>query len=232
MVFDFCLGRGREGPEKFLGQYAGILQCDGYAGYDKVGARTMKRAGCLAHARRRFWQAHQLARQDGDLLAVLGTMGQLYAIEAQARQHQLEAGARLALRREKSVALMDQLKSKIVEIRQQALPRSTAGEACNYALNQWSRLVLFLEDGQIEIDNNWCENGIRPVALGRKNWLHIGSEAAGPKVAAILSVVETCRRLPIDLRSYLRDVLPKLPSWPIQRVAELSPTRWLAAPAK
>ena len=85
---------------------------------------------------------------------------------------------------------------------------------------------MFLEDGQIEIDNNWCENGIRPVALGRKNWLHIGSELAGPRVAAIMSILETCRRLKLDVRKYLRDVLPKLPAWPINTVAELSPLAW------
>ena len=115
---------------------------------------------------------------------------------------------------------------RIIEIRQRVLPKSTAGDACNYALNQWSRLLVFLEDGQIEIDNNWCENAIRPVALRRKNWLHIGSELAGPCVAAIMSILETCRRLKLDVRAYLRDVLPKLPGWPIHRVAELTPRAW------
>jgi hypothetical protein len=180
----------------------------------------------MAHARRRFWQARELDQNDGDLLAVLGMVGDLYAVEEQARQQKLAAAARLELRRSQSVALMDKLKAKIIEIRQRVLPKSTAGDACNYALNQWSRLLVFLEDGQIEIDNNWCENGIRPVALGRKNWLHIGSELAGPRVAAIMSILETCRRLKLDVREYLRDVLPKLPTWPINKVAELSPLTW------
>jgi transposase len=226
VVFDFRMGRGREGPEKFLAGYSGILQCDGYVGYDQVGAKGLRRAGCMAHARRRFWQARELDQNDGDLLAVLGMVGDLYAVEEQARQQKLAAAARLELRRSQSVALMDKLKAKIIEIRQRVLPKSTAGDACNYALNQWSRLLVFLEDGQIEIDNNWCENGIRPVALGRKNWLHIGSELAGPRVAAIMSILETCRRLKLDVREYLRDVLPKLPTWPINKVAELSPLTW------
>jgi transposase len=227
-VYDFQMGRGREGPQKFLEGYAGILQCDGYAGYDKVGAEGLRRAGCLAHMRRRFWNARELAQNDGDLLKVVGTVGELYAVEAQARQQQLDAAGRLALRQAKSVVLMESLKTKIVEIRQRVLPKSTAGDACSYALNQWERLMAFLQDGRIEIDNNWCENGIRPIALGRKNWLHIGSEGAGPRVAAIISVMETCRRLKIDVRAYLRDVLPKLPDWPINRVAELTPMAWQA----
>ena len=96
-------------------------------------------------------------------------------------------------------------------------------------MGQWSRLEEFLKDGVLEIDNNWCEGAIRPLALGRKNWLHIGSEQAGPKVAAIASIVETCRRLDINLRKYLKDVLPKLGDWPAKRVAELTPTAWKAA---
>jgi hypothetical protein len=90
-------------------------------------------------------------------------------------------------------------------------------------------LEEYLRNGRLEIDNNWCEGGIRPLVLGRRNWLHIGSEQAGPKVAAIASIVETCRRLDINLRKYLRDVLPKLGDWPINRVAELTPTAWKAA---
>ncbi|HEY3861166.1 MAG TPA: transposase [Verrucomicrobiae bacterium] len=151
--------------------YTAVIKKDGgwRIGWDGGNPRrqwALSRPLDKAHARRRFWQAHELDREDGDLLAVLGTIGELYAIEEQARQQNLDAGARLELRRQKSVGLMEQLKRKIVEIRQQVLPRSTAGDACNYALNQWNRLRLFLEDGQIEIDNNICENGIRPVALG------------------------------------------------------------------
>jgi hypothetical protein len=93
-------------------------------------------------------------------------------------------------------------------------------------------LEAYLRDGTIELDNNWCEGAIRPLALGRKNWLHIGRPEAGPKVAAIASIVETCRRLGINLRAYLRDVLPKLGEWPISRVGELTPAAWQAAPAK
>ena len=106
------------------------------------------------------------------------------------------------------------------------LPASQLAKACDYAMGQWTRLQVFLNHGHVEIDNNWCENAIRPLALGRKNWLHIGSEEAGPRVAAIASIFETCRRLDINPRTYLLKVLPQLPEWPIDRVAELSPMSW------
>ena len=92
--------------------------------------------------------------------------------------------------------------------------------------DKWHKLIVFCEHGIIEIDNNWCENAIRPIALGRKNWLHIGSEKAGPRIASILSVIETCKRLDISPRVYLMDVLPKLPDWPANRAAELTPMAW------
>ncbi|HEY5812164.1 MAG TPA: transposase, partial [Terrimicrobiaceae bacterium] len=97
------------------------------------------------------------------------------------------------------------------------------------ALGQWTRLMVYAGHGEVEIDNNWCENAIRPVALGRKNWLHIGSEEAGPRVAAIASVMETCRRLGINARDYLLDVLPRLADWPASKVSELTPAAWLAS---
>jgi transposase len=109
------------------------------------------------------------------------------------------------------------------------LPKSALGKACDYALNQWSRLIVYAANGEVEIDNDWCENAMRPIALGRKNWLQIGSEEAGPRVAAITSIVETCRRLGINVRDYLLDVLPKIPDWPAKRIAELTPREWAAA---
>jgi hypothetical protein len=117
-------------------------------------------------------------------------------------------------------------RSRLTEIRQQITPGSKLAQACDYALGQWSRLEEYLSDGQLECDNNSCEGSIRPLALGRKNWLHVGSAEAGPKIAAIASIVETCRRLDINLREYLLDILPKLGEWPVNRVGELTPMRW------
>ncbi|MGB7790765.1 MAG: transposase [Terrimicrobiaceae bacterium] len=109
---------------------------------------------------------------------------------------------------QRSVALFEQLGAKIAQIASHALPSSKLAEACQYALNQWTRLKIYLENGCIEIDQTLCENAMRALAVGRENWLHIGSQEAGPKIAAILSVMETCKRLQINLRKYLNDVLP------------------------
>ena len=231
VVFDFQMGRGREGPKQFLKNFRGKLQCDGYAAYDDLGEHIVY-AGCMAHARRGFIDAAKVAPLDPLAPEVVTQIGELYAVEKEARTSGLGPEQRLALRQQKSVPVMAALKIRLVEIRQQILPGGKLAQACDYMLGQWSRLEEFLKDGVLEIDNNWCEGAIRPLALGRKNWLHIGSEQAGPKVAAIASIVETCRRLDLNLRAYLKDVLPKLGEWPITRVAELTPTAWKAARQK
>jgi transposase len=231
VVFEFQWGRGREGPREFLQGFRGKLQSDGYDVYDKLGEGIVY-AGCMAHARRGFVDTAKLAPLDPVPREVLGRFAELYAVEKEARQGGLSAQGRLQLRQAKSVPLMAALKTKLVEIRQQHPPDGKLSQACDYALGQWSRLEQYLRDGRLEIDNNWCEGAMRPWAVGRKNWLHIGSPEAGPKIAAIASIVETCRRLDINLRDYLRDVLPKLGQWPINRVAELTPAAWKAAQAK
>jgi transposase len=226
VVFDFRMSRAREGPAEFLRDYGGILQCDGYQGYDKIGSPGMVRAGCLAHVRRKFNDALKLDPKDRQASSVLHQIAKLYAVEKQAREAGASAERRLALREQESLPLFAELRENIQAVAASALPSSKLGEACQYALNQWERLKAFLENGRIEIDQNLCENSMRPLALGRKNWLHIGSEEAGPKIAAILSVMETCKRLHVNLRDYLNDVLPKLPAWPVNRAAELTPQNW------
>jgi hypothetical protein len=118
-----------------------------------------------------------------------------------------------------------------VRARAAALPQSTLGKACNYALGQWASLGRYAiaGNGIVEIDNNWAENAMRGVALGRKNWLHVGSEAAGPRIAALYSVLESCKRLRINPREYLGDVLPRLADWNMSRIAELTPSAWQRA---
>jgi transposase len=231
VVFDFQMGRGREGPETFLQGFRGTLQCDGYAAYDKLG-QDIVFAGCMAHARRGFVDANKLAPQNPLPVEIIERISHLYAVEEKARQGGLGAAERQALRQEQSAPLMAALKLRLVEIRQQIPPGSKLAQACDYAMGQWSRLEVFLTNGLVEIDNNWCEGAMRPLALGRKNWLHLGSREAGPKVAAIASIVETCRRLDINLRAYLKEVLPKLGDWPANRVAELTPSAWKAAQKK
>ncbi len=232
VVFDFRMGRGREGPREFLEGFTGTLQCDGYAGYDELTAAdspqagNIRRAGCMAHMRRYFDKAHAIDPQETQALAVVQKIAKLYLVEAQARQEGLDAAGRLALRQQKSVTVMAELKAQIQKLQTTALPKSALGRACHYALEQWERLEVFLKDGAIDADNNRCENGMRPIALGRKNWMLIGSESAGPKVAAILSAIETCRRLKIDVRKYLKDVLPPLAQCPLPNVSEYTPLAW------
>jgi transposase len=228
VVFDFQMGRGRDGPLAFLKGFRGVLQSDGYSAYAELGEGIVY-AGCMAHARRGFVEASKLAEKDPRPVEIMARIGKLYDVEREAREAGMGSEERKTLRQTKSVPLMAALKLRLVEMRQQLPPAEKLAKACDYALNQWTRLEVFLSNGQVEIDNNWCEGGMRPLVLGRKNWLHIGSEQAGPKVAAIVSIVETCRRLKINLRQYLTDVLPKLGDWPASRVAELTPTVWKAA---
>ena len=108
------------------------------------------------------------------------------------------------------------------------LPASALGKAVSYTLSLWEKLTRFLEHPELELSNNWAENSMRPVVLGRKNWIHVGSEQAGPKVAAVLSVVETCRRLKMPVREYLAWVLPGLGNVPVQRVHQYTPAAWAA----
>ena len=132
------------------------------------------------------------------------------------------------LRLDKSKPLLEQIKTQIQTARSDALPKSALAKACNYTLTLWTRLSRFLDYPQLELSNNVAENSMRPVALGRRNWIHIGSEQAGPRVAAIVSVVETCRRLKIPIREYLCSILPGLANFPINHIAELTPASWLA----
>lgn len=228
VIFDFQMGRSREGPAKFLGKFEGILQSDGYGAYDKIGGKGMIHAGCMAHLRRGFIDALKLAPGNAAAEAIVAGIAELYAVEKRAREAGMSADERQRLRQMESVPVLERLKSQIVALRQEVLPKSALGKACDYALRQWSRVEVYASHGEVEIDNNWCENAMRPVALGRKNWLHIGSEEAGPRIAAISSVIETCRRLGINVREYLLDVLPKIPTWPARRIAELTPMAWAA----
>jgi len=229
VVFDFQMSRGRDGPGNYLKNYHGILQCDGYAGYDKAGGSGMVRAGCMAHARRKFHDALKVDPKDQQAASVIAIMAKLYALEKEAREGAYSAEQRAQLRQSQSRPIAEALELRMKEIAATSLPSSKLGQACANTLKQWPRLIVYLDYGVIEIDQNACENAMRPVALGRKNWIHIGSEEAGPKIAAILSIFATCKRLGINLRDYLNEVLPKLPTWPIAKVEELSPTRWKSA---
>jgi transposase len=228
VVFDFRMGREREGPKRFLGNFEGILQSDGYAAYDHVGGPKIVHAACWAHARRKFFQAVELNPEDQRAICIVAQIDELFAIDAQVREKGLSQEDRQVLRLEKSKPLLEQIKTQIQAARSDALPKSVLAKACNYTLTLWVRLTRFLEYPELELSNNLAENAMRPLALGRRNWIHIGSEEAGPRVAAIVSIVETCRRLKMPIRNYLCSILPGLANFPINRIAEFTPAAWLA----
>jgi len=228
VVFDFRLGRGRDGPKRFLGQFEGILQTDGYAAYDQIGGSRMVHAACWSHARRQFFEAVQLNPRDPVATPIVAQMDELFAVDAEARHKGLSVAARHVRRQERAMPLLDEIRSKIEVAQAVALPSSALSKACQYALTLWKKLTRVLEYPELELSTNLAENSMRPVALGRKNWLHIGSPQAGSKVAAILSVVESCRRLKVSARDYLAEVLPGFGDLPIRCLPDLTPAVWAA----
>ena len=145
--------------------------------------------------------------------------------------NRLNVEERAALRREHAQPWVDEIHSECGKLRAQLLPKSALGEAVNYTLNMWAKLRRCFDHAEVELSNNVAENSMRPVALGRKNWLHVGSAKSGPKVAAILSVVESCRRLGIPVKEYLLAVLPGMNHRKHSEVAQLTPARWKSARA-
>jgi hypothetical protein len=228
-VFDFRMSRGRAGPAQFLGNFEGILQTDDYIAYERgIGGPKMVHACCWSHARRHFVDAVKLNQQDAASIRAVELMDALFAIDREAREKKMNQAARHRLRQEKARPLLDQIEQHLLATSKTVLPKSAAGEACSYTLGLWKKLTCFLDHPQLELSNNLAENSMRPVATGRKNWIHIGSPQAGPRVAAILSVVESCRRLKLPVRDYLGKILPGLADTSIQRVAELTPAAWAA----
>jgi transposase len=225
-VFDFRTGRGREGPKNFLGNYEGILQTDGYSAYDRTGGPKMVHAACWAHARRKLFDAVKLSPEDKTATQLVARIDELFAVDADARQAGMDETGRHALRHERSRPLLEIIRKELEAAGKAALPSSALGKAVNYTLSLWQKLTRFLDHPQLELSSNLAENSMRPVVLGRKNWIHVGSEEAAPKVAAILSVFETCRRLKVPVREYLAAVLPRLADTSIQRVGELTPAAW------
>ena len=228
-VFDFRMGRGREGPQNFLGQWQGILQTDGYQAYDGIGGPKLVHVGCWAHARRKFVDAVKVNRDDAAAIQMVMRMDALFLVDRDAREKQMTIEERLASRREHAEVWAEEIRQECAKLAPTVLPKSALGKAIAYTLNQWPKLRRCFDYAEVELSNNLAENSMRPVALGRKNWLHVGSAKAGPKVAAILSIVESCRRMGVPLKDYLLDVLPGLDRRKLSEVALLTPNRWSAA---
>ena len=228
-VFDFQLGRSRDGPRKFLGKWEGILQTDGYQAYDNIGGEKLVHVGCWAHARRKFVDAVKVHPQDGEAIKMVTRMDALFVVDREARRQLLSVEQRLALRREHAASWAEEIRTECLAIGGVVLPKSALGQAVAYTLNMWPKLRRCFDYAEVELSNNLAENSMRPVALGRKNWLHVGSAPSGPKVAAILSVIESCRRLGVPVKEYLQAVLPGMSRRKLSEVALLTPARWAAS---
>jgi transposase len=239
VVFDFEMTRGKDVPKVFFKDYGGILHTDGYAAYEKdIGADGMIHACCIAHSRRKFIDALKVQADakvsDPKVERVVVLMDGLFAIDREAREQTLSLDDRHALRQEHAPVILTELHALLLEMQQSGsiLPKSAAGQAISYTLNRWEKLTRFIEHPVIELSTNWAENSMRPISIGRRNWLHLGSKEAGPKIAAIFSIVESCRKLDVPIRKYLADVLPGLADRSIKSLAELTPTSYAAKAAK
>jgi transposase len=207
--------------------FAGTVQCDGYAAYPAFARQHPKPltlVGCWAHVRRKLHEAReQSLRLTGWLLRQLQ---HLYQIEARLRELRAGPKLRAAIRASQSRMLVERLQRVLIRVQPRVLPKSLLGEAIAYALGQWSTLTVYLDDGRVEIDNNLVENAIRPTALGKKNWLFIGADTAGDRSAVLYTVIESCRRRGLDPYAYLRAVLTRLPTLTNRQIPEITPAAW------
>jgi hypothetical protein len=168
------------------------------------------------------------AKSEGPIATpIVAQIDELFAVDAEARRKTVTIAARHIRRQETGRPLLDDIRSEIEAAQSAALPSSALCKACQYALTLWNKLTRFWEYPELELSTNLAENSMPPVALGRKNWLHIGSPQAGPKVAAILSVVESCRRLQAPVRDYFSTILPGLADLPIRCLPDLTPAEWV-----
>jgi transposase len=210
VVFNFAMSRGQETPLRFLKDYQGVLQVDGYAGYNQILRRDgVIEAGCMAHARRKFVEVWEATKSPAAQAAIT-EIARLYAIEQEIKDLTVEERQRE--RQARAGPLLDALKQWLEATYAKASPRSNLAKAIQYSLNRWKALVCYASDGRINIDNNPVENAIRGVAVGKKNYLFCGSEGGGRRAALIYSLVESAKINGIDPMAYLKHVLTVLPS--------------------
>lgn len=225
VMFDYREGRGREGPHECLKDFKGYLQTDGYAVYEDFGNTPgVTLLGCMAHARRKFDEA-----KDNDLARaeyVLTQMQKLYVIERHVKSEALSAIEIVALRQAQSVPILLHLKEWMLENYKVVLPKSTIGKALHYSLQRWDKLMVYTTDGRLEIDNNLVENAIRPVAIGRKNYLFAGSHNGARRAAMLYSLLGTCKVNDVNPFEWLKDVLFKIQDYKITNLHELLPAQW------
>lgn len=224
VLFDYREGRGREGPGECLKDFMGHLQTDGYIVYDDFAKKPgITLLNCMAHARRKFDEA-----KDNDLARasyVLTEMQKLYALERQGKENTLSERELYQLRQQEAIPLLVDLKQWMLENYKNVLPQSVIGQAIFYSLQRWDKLSTYTTDGRLRIDNNLVENAIRPVAIGRKNYLFAGSHNGARRAAMLYSFLGSCKMNHINPFEWLRDVLIKIPEHPVNMLELLLPKK-------
>ena len=239
VLFDFTMTRGSDSPSRILKYFYGILQVDGFPGYNEiVKTNQLIRAGCLAHMRRKFHDCFKISAEGKNVLLCIA---RLYRIEAALKKRRDRLGLddeqffalRADVRARRSRVTMDKIHNLILDYKESPthLPKSLLGSAVKYADNQWKTLETFLSFGEVEIDNNGAERAIRPVAVGRKNWLVFGNEKGGRTAAALYSLVESCKAIDVNPQAYLEDVIAKAQDIERDQMHTLTPWAWNASQA-
>ncbi len=226
VVYDFCESRAGENARAFLGEWRGSLVCDDYSGYKAGFAHGVTEAGCLAHARRKFFELHA-SNKSQVAESALQQISAIYDIEREVQG--LTPDERQRIRQVRSRPLLDDLHRWMLLTRQKITDGSATAKALDYSLKRWVALTLFVDDGRLPVDNNWIENQIRPIAIGRSNWLFAGSLRAGKRAAAVMSLIRSAKLNGHDPYVYLKDVLARLPIQRASQIGELLPHRWQAA---
>lgn len=227
VVYDFCESRAGEHARSFLGDWSGGLVCDDFSGYKASFGATITEVGCMAHARRKLFDLH-VSNKSEIAQQALTTIAQLYKVEREVKN--LSADERLRIRQTESKPLLDTLHQWMLLQRQRVTDGTATAKALDYSLKRWVALSRFAQDARLPIDNNWAENQIRPIAIGRKNWLFAGSLRAGQRAAAVMSLIQSARLNGHDPYAYLKDVLMRLPTHRNSLIEELLPHRWTPLP--
>jgi transposase len=224
VLFDYRPGRGKEGPKQILKNFKGHLQTDGYAVYDEYGTMDgITLMHCWAHVRRKFVDAQDNDRQRADY--VLEEIQKLYALERELKQTHADEKQIVALRREKAEPVIATLRQWLITNKTEVMPKSPVGKAIDYTLSRIDALKVYTTAAHLQIDNNPIENSIRPIALGRKNYLFAGSHQAAENAAIFYSLFATCKAQGINPRTWLAETLQKIATHPINRIEELLPGR-------
>jgi hypothetical protein len=220
VVFDYQQGREREGPDEFLENFKSHLQTDGYAAYNNLKNKDkITQLACMAHARRYFEKALDNDRPRAETALLL--IAEPYDIERRARETNMGFDQIKATRQQFAKPLLDEMHNWLKEEVVKVLLKSAIGQAIAYSLTLWPRLVRYIEEGRFQIDNNLIENTIRPVALGRKNYLFAGSHNGAQRAALIYSLLTTCKLNKVEPLHWLTQTLNTLPEHPANQLDKL-----------